>query len=198
MKYHHGDLKEALVQSACTCCEESGFEKISLRSIAKEANVSQTAPYRHFKTKVDLLAAVAQCGFDELREKMERSAQKTKGLNGKEQFFEMGLAYLEFGLEKQNTYDLMNHTSIHFGDYPDLIESSEATFTLLVSAVRGIKPELSEEELMSECIKAWAMIGGLVQILRKDSANLDSSAGRAIELVKQDVKKFLAQADILF
>ncbi|MGY8793401.1 MAG: TetR/AcrR family transcriptional regulator [Gammaproteobacteria bacterium] len=197
MKYHHGDLKEALVQSACTCCEESGFEKISLRSIAKEANVSQTAPYRHFKTKVDLLAAVAQCGFDELREKMERSAQKTKGLNGKEQFFEMGLAYLEFGLEKQNTYDLMNHTSIHFGDYPDLIESSEATFTLLVNAVRRIKPELSEEELMSECIKAWAMIGGLVQILRKDSANLDSSAGRAIELVKQDVKKFLVQADII-
>jgi AcrR family transcriptional regulator len=197
MKYHHGDLKEALVQSACTCCEESGFEKISLRSIAKEANVSQTAPYRHFKTKVDLLAAVAQCGFDELREKMERSAQKTKGLNGKEQFFEMGLAYLEFGLEKQNTYDLMNHTSIHFGDYPDLIESSEATFTLLVNAVRRIKPELSEEELMSECIKAWAMIGGLVQILRKDSANLDSSAGRAIELVKQNVKKFLVQADII-
>ena len=197
MKYHHGDLKEALVQSACTCCEESGFEKISLRSIAKEANVSQTAPYRHFKTKVDLLAAVAQCGFDELREKMERSAQKTKGLNGKEQFFEMGLAYLEFGLEKQNTYDLMNHTSIHFGDYPDLIESSEATFTLLVNALRRIKPELSEEELMSECIKAWAMIGGLVQILRKDSANLDSSAGRAIELVKQDVKKFLVQADII-
>ena len=197
MKYHHGDLKEALVQSACACCEESGFEKISLRSIAKEANVSQTAPYRHFKTKVDLLAAVAQCGFDELREKMERSAQKTKGLNGKEQFFEMGLAYLEFGLEKQNTYDLMNHTSIHFGDYPDLIESSEATFTLLVNALRRIKPELSEEELMSECIKAWAMIGGLVQILRKDSANLDSSAGRAIELVKQDVKKFLVQADII-
>jgi AcrR family transcriptional regulator len=197
MKYHHGDLKEALVQSACTCCEESGFEKISLRSIAKEANVSQTAPYRHFKTKVDLLAAVAQCGFDELREKMERSAQKTKGLNGKEQFFEMGLAYLEFGLEKQNTYDLMNHTSIHFGGYPDLIESSEATFALLVNAVRGIKPELSEEELMSVCIKAWAMIGGLVSILRKDSANLDSSAGRAIELVKQDVKKFLVQADII-
>lgn len=198
MKYHHGDLKEALVQSACACCEENGFEKISLRSIAKEANVSQTAPYRHFKTKVDLLAAVAQCGFDELRERMERSAHKTNGLDGKEQFLEMGLAYLEFGLEKQNTYDLMNHTSIHFGDYPDLIASSEATFTLLVNAVSGIKPELSEEELMSECIKAWAMIGGLVAILRKDSANLDSSAGRARELIKKDVKKFLAQADILF
>lgn len=42
------------------------------------------------------------------------------------------------------------------------------------------------------------MIGGLVAILRKDSANLDSSAGRAIELIKKDVKKFLAQADILF
>ncbi len=197
MKYHHGDLKEALVQSACACCEESGFENISLRSIAKEANVSQTAPYRHFKTKGDLLAAVAQCGFDELRRRMEEAVQKTKGLDGKEQFFEMGIAYLEFGLEKQNTYDLMNHTSIYFGDYPDLIKSSEAAFTLLVKAVKGIKPELTEEELMSQSIKAWAMVGGLVAILRKDSAQLDSSAGRAIELVRLDVKKFLVQADII-
>ena len=62
----------------------------------------------------------------------------------------------------------------------------------------GIKPELSQEELMSECIKAWALIGGLDALHRKNSPNLHSSAGRAIELIKKDVKKFLAQADILF
>ena len=51
MKYHHGNLKEELILSACAICEADGHDHMSLRSIAKEARVSQTAPYRHFKTK---------------------------------------------------------------------------------------------------------------------------------------------------
>ena len=73
MKYHHGNLKEELISSACKICEASGHDHMSLRSIAKEANVSQTAPYRHFKTKECLLAEVSKRGFDELTERL-RSA----------------------------------------------------------------------------------------------------------------------------
>ena len=54
MKYHHGNLKEELISSACIVCEADGHDRMSLRSIAKEAKVSQTAPYRHFKTKESL------------------------------------------------------------------------------------------------------------------------------------------------
>ena len=120
MKYHHGDLKGALVKSACIVCEKSGYEKLSLRSIAKEANVSQTAPYRHFKTKQDLLAEVAKCGFEELRQNMKKSLQKNKDLNAKEKFIEMGMEYLNFGLNKQKTFDLMNHADLYFPDFPEL------------------------------------------------------------------------------
>ena len=55
MKYHHGNLREELIRCASNLCHQYGYEKLSLRSIAKEANVSQTAPYRHFETKVSLL-----------------------------------------------------------------------------------------------------------------------------------------------
>ena len=68
MKYHHGNLKEELISSACKICEASGHDHMSLRSIAKEASVSQTAPYRHFKTKECLLAEVSKRGFEELTE----------------------------------------------------------------------------------------------------------------------------------
>ena len=67
MKYHHGNLRSELIRCACTLCEEHGHDKISLRGIAKEANVSQTAPYRHFETKESLLAAVAAYGFVEMK-----------------------------------------------------------------------------------------------------------------------------------
>ena len=67
MKYHHGNLRVELVKCAENLCKKHGYEKLSLRAIAKEANVSQTAPYRHFRTKNDLLAEVAKSGFNELK-----------------------------------------------------------------------------------------------------------------------------------
>ena len=71
MKYHHGNLRSELIRCACTLCEERGHDKISLRGIAKEANVSQTAPYRHFETKESLLAAVAAYGFVEMQKSID-------------------------------------------------------------------------------------------------------------------------------
>ena len=49
--YHHGNLKKELLTCALKMCERDGYTKLSIRSLAKESNVSQTAPYRHFKTK---------------------------------------------------------------------------------------------------------------------------------------------------
>ena len=73
MKYHHGNLKENLIQQAVMACEESGWENISLRNLAKQLNVSQTAPYRHFETKEDLLAEVAAKGFEKMNDDMNLS-----------------------------------------------------------------------------------------------------------------------------
>ena len=64
--YHHGNLKEELIKCACEICEKDGHAKLSIRSLAKESKVSQTAPYRHFKTKEELYAAVAREGFEKL------------------------------------------------------------------------------------------------------------------------------------
>ena len=68
--YHHGNLKKELVRCACKMCERDGYTKLSIRSLAKESNVSQTAPYRHFKTKEDLYAAIAKEGFEKLNKKI--------------------------------------------------------------------------------------------------------------------------------
>ena len=116
MKYHHGNLKEELITSACKICETDGHESMSLRSIAKEANVSQTAPYRHFKTKESLLAEVSKLGFDELTDRLNQSVAVNKKLSSTDKFLEMGLAYIEFGVEKRMIYDLMHSPSIKKGD----------------------------------------------------------------------------------
>ena len=79
--YHHGNLKTELLSCAYKMCERDGYTKLSIRSLAKESNVSQTAPYRHFKTKEDLYAEVAAEGFNRLYKAMSKSKYKSPKKN---------------------------------------------------------------------------------------------------------------------
>ena len=76
--YHHGNLKEALLAAAVEAIAESGPRGFTLREAARRAGVSHNAPYRHFRDRDDLLAAVAADGFDRLGEAMTRAAGKAK------------------------------------------------------------------------------------------------------------------------
>ena len=193
MKYHHGNLKEALIESACSVCECEGHENMSLRSIAKNVNVSQTAPYRHFKTKQDLLSEVAKRGFIELKNALINAADNTKiAEDPQENFLDMGLAYLNFGLNKQNTYDLMNGPECPKDDYPELKTEAQETFAILITAIVELKPRINETELEMMSIKHWATLHGLVSLLRnKDMAESEWGAGPALRSVKKDLRKFL-------
>ena len=193
MTYHHGNLKEELISSACKICEADGHDHMSLRSIAKEANVSQTAPYRHFKTKESLLAEVSKRGFDELTERMNEALnKKNNALSPEDQFLEMGLAYLEFGIEKRNIYDLMHSPSIQKADFPELLESAGGAFDVLVKILMKLHPEIDENQLSQKCMKYWAMMHGLIGILDiKPNSPTESDAAKAMINTKKDLRSFL-------
>ena len=69
--YHHGDLRASLVEAASRLLESEGAVALSLRRVAREAGVSHTAPYRHFKDKHELLEAVAAAGFRALEDRLD-------------------------------------------------------------------------------------------------------------------------------
>ncbi len=73
--YHHGNLRESLLEAADTVLAREGTLGITLREVAKQAGVSHAAPYHHFASLDDMLAAVAERGFVRLRETMAKSAQ---------------------------------------------------------------------------------------------------------------------------
>ena len=64
--YHHGDLKGELMRQALKILDKKGVEGLTLREVARAAKVSHTAPYRHFKDKEDILAAIAEVGYTNL------------------------------------------------------------------------------------------------------------------------------------
>src|SRR6516162_6235923 len=74
--YHHGNLREALLKAAIRLIAEVGPAAFTLREVARRAGVSHNAPYRHFRDKDDLLAAVAAQGFWELTQAMLDAAAR--------------------------------------------------------------------------------------------------------------------------
>ena len=162
--YHHGNLKEELISCASAMCERDGYTKLSIRSLAKESNVSQTAPYRHFKTKQDLYAAVATDGFNKLSKAIHVDADKKVT---KKQLVEMASKYIEFGLKNANTYDLMFGTAVgNFAAYPDLLESANSSYDNFRSSFSKLAND-GDEVIAFKCITLWSMVHGLVGILRK-------------------------------
>ena len=139
--YHHGNLKKELIKCACVMCERDGYTKLSIRSLAKESKVSQTAPYRHFKTKEDLYAAIVKEGFDKLNKKM----MSIKIKDSKNYLIGCGKTYIDFGLNNANTYDLMFGTAVgNYADYPDLSESANNLFQFLLSSFRKLSDDDDE------------------------------------------------------
>ena len=152
--YHHGNLKKELIKIACKLCERDGYTKLSIRSLAKESKVSQTAPYRHFKTKE---------GFDKLNKEM----LSIKAKNPKNYLIDCGKSYIDFGLENANTYDLMFGTAVgNYADYPELSESANNLFQILLSNFKKLSND-NDETVAFKCITLWSMVHGLVGIIRK-------------------------------
>ena len=164
MKYHHGNLRSELIRCACTLCEEHGHDKLSLRGIAKEANVSQTAPYRHFETKESLLAAVAAYGFVEMKKSIEEIVDTSKTSRiSKKTLVDGMLGYLDFAQTNKNIYEVMFGTAIKdFRNFPDLHGAALDGYNQLRSLIKRYIELKNDQEYDEKCVKVWAFLHGLV------------------------------------
>ncbi|MGK0342815.1 MAG: AcrR family transcriptional regulator, partial [Candidatus Azotimanducaceae bacterium] len=93
--YHHGDLRHSLIEAACKHLLKSGADTLSLRALAREIGVSQTAPYRHFESKSALFRAIAVYGFELMAAEMSTVAKQHED-DLEQAFVEISLAYVGF------------------------------------------------------------------------------------------------------
>lgn len=112
-RYHHGELREALIAATRRLVEERGAENFTLADACRVAGVTTAAPYRHFRGKQEILEEIAARGFDELRKRaMVVVAEKGEGTL--EAIVAMGRAYVAFAVEETAVFRLM------FGQQPSL------------------------------------------------------------------------------
>ncbi|HEX9627519.1 MAG TPA: TetR/AcrR family transcriptional regulator [Acidiferrobacterales bacterium] len=105
-RYHHGDLRNALIAAAVRILKDRGIAGLSLREVAAAAGVSHAAPYRHFPDKQALLNAIAAQGHERLRDGC-RAAQRDWPRDPKRQWIEAGMHYLRFVLDNPEVAQVM-------------------------------------------------------------------------------------------
>src|SRR5687767_14263531 len=97
--YQHGNLRDALVQAGLKLLSEGGVAGLSLRAAAQLAGVSHAAPYRHFKDKDALVAAIAERGFRLLSASIRAEEQRAGGTAVPDRLRAQGQGYVKFALE---------------------------------------------------------------------------------------------------
>ena len=183
--YHHGNLRRALVEAAIELMRTGGPEALTLREAARRAGVSQAAPYRHFKDKRALVAAVAEEGFRALTKEMQE-AQAAEGRDPMRRLRALGLTYVRFALKHPSHFRVMFGREVaDKSDLPELAQAANETFGLLASGVSasqaaGLAPK---GEAMSLAVAAWAMVHGLAALLI-DGQLTKLSGGSAEDLAR--------------
>jgi AcrR family transcriptional regulator len=103
--YHHGDLRNGLLEAARAILEEESLSALTLRAVARKAGVSHAAPYRHFPNHEALLVELSLEGFDELREALAEAA-KAQGSES-DKIATIGAAYMRFVAQRPALARLM-------------------------------------------------------------------------------------------
>lgn len=166
-QYHHGDLKNALIQAGIEILSREGTEALNLRSVAKRVGVSHAAPYAHFADKQALIAAIATAGYASLYGRLAGAA------GGKEtppliRLGAMADAYLQFALSEPDHFKITFSGVVEAEkDYPEYVEQSRRCLELVVGLVQDCQAGgmFAGRDPLLSAISIWSCIHGFVQLL---------------------------------
>jgi len=195
--YHHGDLKQALIETGLTVIREQGAHALSLREAARKAGVSEAAPYRHFANKESLLAAIAEEGFKRLHARLVE-AKTGSGDDPLVQLHASSWSYVEFALHETDHFRAMYSSSLvppHAEKHPELSKAALATFEELVKIVEACqKAGLIEKSVDPKVTSSrlWASIHGLTLLLiDQQMAFLGVQSDQARKIVRDQLNSHL-------
>jgi|SRR5690348_16788382 AcrR family transcriptional regulator len=162
--YHHGNLREALLQGALRVIAEFGPAAFTLREVARRAGVSHNAPYRHFRDKDALLAAVAAQGFRELTRAMRDAGERqSKALDRLKQ---SGLAYVAFAIRRPEHFTVMFDSPVIACKDPEYLQASQEAFDTLVNYIRICQDQsqLPAGNTLERALYAWSLVHGIAKL----------------------------------
>ncbi len=166
-KYHHGDLKNALIQTGIEILSTQGFHALSLRKVAQRAGVSHSAPYAHFADKQALVAAISTEGYRKLFDCLASAVEQYRH-DPLSQLIEAAWAYVQFALREPAHFKItLSGVVEKEQEYPAFVELTRKAFGLLVEVTEAcqqagiLKPGPSDQ--MAICV--WSLVHGFTLLI---------------------------------
>ena len=213
-RYHHGNLKDALIVAAAELIETQGTTDFSITDAANRAGVSNAAPYRHFRDKQDLLEHVKELAFLGLYEALVDARGPTSAHEDNQRaVISLGLAYLRFAREKHRFFSLMWEQL----PLPDITTTKAAAFYVLVDAIAEFiagtakethiekksliyqrtvsdagDPDIEETRALQAATQLWALAHGLATLEQNELLNRFDRSANAEHLLVTSAEALLA------
>ena len=174
--YHHGNLREALINGCLTLIEKRGPTGFTLSEAAREAGVTPAAVYRHFEGREDLIAAAALQGYEMFGDLMEH-AYGTGQPSALAAFEATGRAYLAFARKYPGHYIAMFESGISINRTPELHAVATRAMGVLEKAAAELSQHIPAEkrpppQMFSAHI--WAMSHGVVELFARSNPGTKS------------------------
>lgn len=175
--YHHGGLRAALIAAGLAALERGPVEALSLRALARAANVSATAVYRHFPDKEALLAALAHAALDAMAaEQAATVAAAGASATPLDAFRASGGAYVRFAIAHAEAFRLIWHI-VPAGDVlAGPVDAAHPAMQGLRRAVDAVLPaDASDGERRATALRCWALVHGLAMLALDRQIALDDA-----------------------
>ena len=191
--YHHGNLKEALLQAALDLIAQKGAAGFTFADAARMAGVSPAAPYRHFRDREELMASVALRGFEQFGAALKRAWDDSRPdvFTALER---LGKAYLAFARDQPAYYSAMFEAGIPPAASPELRDTGEQAFGVLRNAAEKLcaqMPQQGRPPALMVALHIWAMAHGIASLFGRGDAARRALPMSAEELLEADVLIYL-------
>jgi AcrR family transcriptional regulator len=170
--YHHGNLREALINAALDLIARKGPAGFTFAEAARAAGVSPAAPYRHFRDRDALMADVARRGFEHFEQRL--AAAWDEGRPSPLAALErMGRAYLGFAREEPAYFSAMFESGLPIAAHPELQTAGDRAFAVLrgaCAAVVAALPAGKRPPAMMMALHIWALSHGIASLFARGDA----------------------------
>ena len=167
--YHHGNLREALIQAALDLIAKKGPGGFTFADAARSAGVSSAAPYRHFRDRDALITDVARRGFELFAAHLERAWN-----DGRPEpfaaFENIGRAYLAFARDEPAYHSAMFEAGLSLDNDPQLRQAADRSFAVLRHASEALCGRLAQEKrppALMMSLHIWALSHGIASLFAR-------------------------------
>lgn len=165
-RYHHGNLRESLLAAALDILATQGLEELSLRKLARVTGVTQAAPYTYFDSKDDLLAAVAESGFQKLALQMAEDA--TGAPNARARIERLITSYIRFSQENRPLFQIMFGRELaDLKKFPTLAMTAGKSYALFSAALAK-----QEGDVRFLTVAIWSLCHGLTTLIVEEKIDI--------------------------